>query len=83
MDLVPPILIASSFFEFVLEMATTSSHFEALAHKRPKCHNPSTPTIPTLLPGPAPFFTEGLQTVTPPHIIEAASAEEQTLNVLK
>ncbi len=76
MNFVAPIFIASSFLEFVLEMATTSSQPRAFAHRSPKCPRPPTPTIPTLFPGPAPFFTRGLQTVTPPHIIGAASAEE-------
>lgn len=59
---VAPIFIASSFLEFVLEMATTSSQPSAFAQRRPKWPSPPTPTIPTRFPGPAPFLTSGFQT---------------------
>ena len=39
MNFVAPIFIASSFLEFVLEMATTSSQPRAFAHLKPRTSN--------------------------------------------
>ena len=41
------------------------------------------PTIPTFLPGPAPFFDNGEKTVMPPQSMGAASSDGIASGILK
>ena len=62
-------------------MAGECPCYKALHHLPASCQTyklpfPPIPIIPTFLPVPAPFLLSGENTVSPPHSIEQASAED-------